>query len=133
MVVNGLNDAAGIQAKRNMSVLRVESTYFMTLIAKGAHKPAEGAMVPNCPNTFWVKCWRYEGEVLMVLGRIATLSHRWRHCSASMLSAELAILQSQPNRKISFQLPSIISLTTSNPQLRAGQCDRSNALVLCNL
>jgi len=90
VVVNGLNDAAGIQAKRNMSILRVESTYFMTLIAKGAHKPAEGAMVPNCPNTFWVKCWRCEGEVLM--GTIATLSHRWRRCSASMISAELAIL-----------------------------------------
>jgi hypothetical protein len=50
MVVNRLNDAAGIQAKRNMSVLRAELTYFMTLIAKGAHKPAEGVMVPNCPN-----------------------------------------------------------------------------------
>jgi hypothetical protein len=44
-------DAMGIHGEGTISSV-VGLTYFMTLIAKGAHNPAEGAMVPTAQYGF---------------------------------------------------------------------------------
>jgi len=52
----------GIHGEGTISSV-VGLTYFMTLIAKGAHKPAEGAMVPTAQYGFL-----YNGESLRLRG-----------------------------------------------------------------
>jgi hypothetical protein len=97
----------------------------MTLIAKGAHKPVEGAMVPTAQDVFLCKVkWGWERR----LGGIATLKAGKPQCGAltlesKVVSSELylstfffksANLKFAPSNSFS-----IISPTNNTPQLLA--------------